>query len=123
MAAQKTWFERARQVLSNLVVFLLPFVRRKGPLFTHPNQCLSSAALLFEFALTGRSAKQQLILVYGEKGQKMTWAPRATAGLTPSTFKRRSKQSPEVGEIDRPSVGKRLKASPSGLTVLLPGTP
>jgi hypothetical protein len=35
MAAQKTWFERARQVLSNLVVFLLPFVRRKGPLFTH----------------------------------------------------------------------------------------
>jgi hypothetical protein len=38
MAAQKTWFERARQVLSNLVVFLLPFVRRKGSLFTHLSQ-------------------------------------------------------------------------------------
>jgi hypothetical protein len=35
---KKTWFERARQVLSNLVVFLLPFVRRKGPLFTHLSQ-------------------------------------------------------------------------------------
>jgi hypothetical protein len=29
----------------------------------------------------------------------MTWAQRAKAGLMPSTFKRRSKQSPEVGEI------------------------
>jgi hypothetical protein len=78
MAAQKTWFERARQVLSNLVVFLLPFVRRKGSLFTHRGKRFyHPPSFSLGFALAGRPTKQQFILAYGEKGPKMTWEQRA----------------------------------------------
>jgi hypothetical protein len=38
------------------------------------------------FALAGRPNKQQFILVYGEKGPKMTWAERAKAGVDAKHF-------------------------------------
>ena len=38
------------------------------------------------FALAGRPTKQQFILVYGEKGPKMTWAERAKAGVDAKHF-------------------------------------
>jgi hypothetical protein len=61
MAAQKTWFERARQVLSNLVVFLLPFVRRKGSLFTHRGKSFyHPPSFSLGFALAGRAQSKVL---------------------------------------------------------------
>jgi hypothetical protein len=60
-AAQKTWFERARQGLSNLVVFLLPFVRREGSLFTHLNQRFYRLpSFPLGFALAGRAQSKVL---------------------------------------------------------------
>ncbi len=38
------------------------------------------------FALAGRPTKQQFILVYGEKGSKMTWAEREKAGVDAKNF-------------------------------------
>jgi hypothetical protein len=38
------------------------------------------------FALAGRPAREQFILVYGEKGPKMTWAERAKAGVDAKHF-------------------------------------
>jgi hypothetical protein len=59
----------------------------KYSLFTHLSQRFyRPPSFPLGFALAGRPAKQQLILVYGEKGQKMTWAQRAKTGLMPSTF-------------------------------------
>jgi len=56
-------------VLSNLAVFLLPFVRRKGPLLAHMGKRFyRPPSFPLGFALAGRPTKQQFILVYGEKG-------------------------------------------------------
>jgi hypothetical protein len=38
------------------------------------------------FALAGRPTKQQFILVYGEKGPRMTWAERAKTGVDAKHF-------------------------------------
>jgi hypothetical protein len=38
------------------------------------------------FALAGKPTKAELILVYGEKGPKMTWAQRAAAGVPAEQF-------------------------------------
>jgi hypothetical protein len=38
------------------------------------------------FALAGRPTKQQFILVYGEKGPRMTWSERAKAGVDAKHF-------------------------------------
>ena len=76
-------------------------LRRKGSLFTHLSQRFyRPPSFSLGFALAGRPTKQQFIL-NGEKGPKMTWAQRVKVGLMPSTFKRRSKQSPEMGEIKK----------------------
>jgi hypothetical protein len=38
------------------------------------------------FALAGRPTREQFILVYGEKGPRMTWAERAKAGVPAEKF-------------------------------------
>ena len=38
------------------------------------------------FRLAGRPTKDQLILVYGENGPKMTWEQRAAAGVSAEKF-------------------------------------
>jgi hypothetical protein len=38
------------------------------------------------FALAGRPTREQFILVYGEKGPRMTWAERAKAGVPAGKF-------------------------------------
>ncbi len=38
------------------------------------------------FKLAGRPTKEQFILVYGERGPKMTWAERAKAGVPAKKF-------------------------------------
>jgi len=38
------------------------------------------------FKLSGRPTKEQFILVYGEKGAKMTWDQRAAAGVPAEQF-------------------------------------
>jgi hypothetical protein len=38
------------------------------------------------FALAGRPTKEQFILVYGERGPKMTWDERAKAGVPAKQF-------------------------------------
>jgi len=101
-------------VLSIWQGILLCGLRRKGSLWTdRGKRFYHPPSFSLGFALVGRPTKQQFILAYGEKGLKMTWAQRAKAGLMPSTFKKRSKQSPEVGEIDRP-LGRKTA---EGLTV------
>ena len=39
-----------------------------------------------QFALAGRPTKEQFILVYGERGPKMTWQERAKAGVPAEKF-------------------------------------
>ena len=38
------------------------------------------------FVLAGRPSKQQLVLVYGERGPLMTWQERAATGVTAKQF-------------------------------------
>jgi len=38
------------------------------------------------FKLAGRPTKEQFILVYGERGPKMTWEQRAAAGVPAKKF-------------------------------------
>jgi hypothetical protein len=38
------------------------------------------------FKLAGRPTREQFILVYGERGPKMTWDQRAAAGVPAETF-------------------------------------
>ena len=38
------------------------------------------------FRLAGRPTKEQFVLVYGERGPKMTWAERAAAGVPAEKF-------------------------------------
>ena len=38
------------------------------------------------FKLAGRPTKEQFVLVYGERGPKMTWAERAKAGVPANKF-------------------------------------
>jgi len=38
------------------------------------------------FKLAGRPTKEQFVLVYGERGPKMTWDERATAGVPAKQF-------------------------------------
>ena len=38
------------------------------------------------FKLAGRPTKEQFVLVYGERGPKMTWAERAKAGVQANKF-------------------------------------
>jgi hypothetical protein len=38
------------------------------------------------FALAGRPTKEQFVLVYGERGPKMTWQERAKAGVPAEKF-------------------------------------
>jgi hypothetical protein len=38
------------------------------------------------FKLAGRPTKEQFILVYGERGPKMTWGQRAAAGVPAAQF-------------------------------------
>lgn len=40
------------------------------------------------FKLAGRPTKEQFILVYGERGPKMTWEQRASAGVPAEKFQR-----------------------------------
>ena len=39
------------------------------------------------YKLAGKPTKEELILVYGEKGPKMTWAERAKAGIPAEEFR------------------------------------
>ena len=38
------------------------------------------------FKLAGRPTREQVILVYGERGPVMTWAQRAAAGVSATKF-------------------------------------
>jgi hypothetical protein len=38
------------------------------------------------FKLAGRPTEEQFVLVYGERGPKMTWEQRAAAGVPASKF-------------------------------------
>jgi hypothetical protein len=38
------------------------------------------------FKLAGRPTADQFVLVYGERGPKMTWEQRAKAGVPPAKF-------------------------------------
>ncbi len=38
------------------------------------------------FKVAGRPTKEQVILVYGERGPVMTWAQRAAAGVSAAKF-------------------------------------
>jgi len=38
------------------------------------------------FKVAGRPTREQVILVYGERGPKMTWAERAKAGVPAAKF-------------------------------------
>jgi hypothetical protein len=45
------------------------------------------------FKLAGRPTKEQFVLVYGERGPKMTWVERAKAGVPASKFQAALAQS------------------------------
>jgi hypothetical protein len=64
------------------------------------------------FALARRPTREQFILVYGEKGPRMTWAERAKAGVDAKHFQQ-ALAAKSWAKQDRPSVMKMA----GGLTV------
>ena len=79
---------------------------------TAPNSTRSETAKanikqgLKQHALAGRPTKEQLILVFGQKGYAMTWAQRTERfGITPETFQAAlAKGVPAIrlGQVPRP---------------------
>jgi hypothetical protein len=76
---------------------------------TSNNKATKSSEGSKDYVRAGRPTKAQVILVYGEKGLKMTWAERAAAGVTAERFqealaektKSRDQSSPEDGLKDQ----------------------
>lgn len=48
------------------------------------------------FALAGRPTREQFILVYGERGPRMTWDERAKAGVPAKQFQSALAKRPRV---------------------------
>jgi hypothetical protein len=61
-------------------------VKTKSPKGSSKSAGTNRAEGIRLFKLAGRPTKEQFILVYGERGPKMTWAERAKAGVSAKQF-------------------------------------
>jgi hypothetical protein len=67
--------------------------KKTVPQQTSAGKARAEGLRLFKFA--GRPTREQVILVYGERGPVMTWAERAKAGVSAKKFQEelKAKQS------------------------------
>ena len=63
------------------------------------------------FKLAGRPTKEQFVLVYGERGPKMTWDQRAAAGVPASKFQ--AALSEKGGSRPSKAAGRKKAARPA----------
>ncbi len=69
------------------------------------------------FKVAGRPTKEQFILVYGERGPKMTWEQRAAAGVPAEKFQAALAEK----AVSRPAAAKPARTTKQTPTVLLAG--
>jgi hypothetical protein len=70
------------------------------------------------FALAGRPTKEQFILVYGERGPRMTWDERAKAGVPAKQF-----QTALAAKLAENAVSRPAAAKPARTTTQTPKLP
>src|ERR1035437_8496135 len=69
------------------------------------------------FKLAGRPTKEQFILVYGERGPKMTWQQRAAAGVPAEKFQAALAEK----AVSRPAAAKSARTTKQTPTLPLAG--
>ena len=69
------------------------------------------------FKVAGRPTKEQFILVYGERGPKMTWEQRAAAGVPAEKFQAAVAEK----TVSRPAAAKSARTARQTPTVPLAG--
>ena len=70
------------------------------------------------FKLAGRPTKEQFILVYGERGPRMTWDERAKAGVPAKQF-----QAALAAKVAENAVSRPAAAKPARTTTHTPALP
>jgi hypothetical protein len=73
------------------------------------------------FKLAGRPTKEQFIRVYGERGPKMTWKQRATAGVDAKHFQAALAAKLAEKAVSRPAAAKSARTTKQTSTVPLAG--
>ncbi len=74
-----------------------------------------------DFILAGRPTKEQFILVYGERGPKMTWEQRAAAGVPAEKFQ--AVLAEKGGSRPSKAAGRKKAARPARTTKKSARTP
>ena len=69
------------------------------------------------FKLAGRPTKEQFILVYGERGPRMTWEQRAAAGVPAEKFQATLAEK----AVSRPAAAKSARTTTQTATMPLAG--
>ena len=69
------------------------------------------------FKLAGRPTREQFILVYGERGPKMTWEQRAAAGVPAKKFQAALAEK----AVSRPAAAKSARTTRQTATLPLAG--
>ena len=73
------------------------------------------------FKVAGRPTKEQFILVYGERGQRMTWDERAKAGAPAKQFQTALAAKLAEKAVSRPAAAKSARTTTQTATLPLAG--
>src|ERR1039458_9782901 len=73
------------------------------------------------FKLAGRPTREQFILVYGERGPKMTWDERAKAGVPAKQFQAALAAKLAENAVSRPAAAKSARTTMQTPTLPLAG--
>jgi len=73
------------------------------------------------FKLAGRPTKEQFILVYGERGPRMTWDERAKAGVPAKQFQAALAAKLAENAVSRPAAAKPARTTKPTPTLPLAG--
>ena len=73
------------------------------------------------FKVAGRPTKEQFILVYGERGPRMTWEQRAAAGVPAEKFQAALAAKLAERAVSRPAAAKPARTTRQTATVPLAG--
>ena len=73
------------------------------------------------FKVAGRPTKEQFILIYGERGPRMTWAERAKAGVPAKQFQTALAAKLAEKAVSRPAAAKPARTTKQTPTLPLAG--
>jgi hypothetical protein len=73
------------------------------------------------FKLAGRPTKEQLLIVYGERGPRMTWDERAKAGVPAKQFQTALAAKLAEKAVSRPAAAKSARTTKQTPTLPLAG--